>query len=236
MSGYDSALTIFSPNGELLQVDYAAAAVKMGMCTIAIKCADCVLYGVVKSQGNKLQISKTVQKIHQIDNNICTAFSGLNADARVLMNQVRIEAQSYRLNYEDDPSIEYMARYVSKILQKYTQKGGSRPFGLSMYISGMTLDGQPKLFQLTPSGSIASWKANAIGKGSEGVNELLKKNYDDNMTRENGLALMARCLFEVIDNPTANSEIAIIDRNGTKYLSDDDRKLLCTKVEEENKK
>jgi 20S proteasome subunit alpha 4 len=155
--GYDSAITIFSPSGELLQVDYAAAAVKLGQCTIAIRCADCVLYGVVKSGASKLQIPGTINKIHKLDRNITTAFAGLNADARVLMNQARVEAQSYKLNYEDDPTIEYMAKHISTTLQKYTQKGGARPFGLSMYVAGMSTSGNKKFYFQNPKSLISDF-------------------------------------------------------------------------------
>merc|ERR1711972_262413 len=135
------------------------------------------------------------------------------------MNQARVEAQSYKLNYDDDPSIEYMAKYIASIFQKMTQTGGTRPFGVGMFISGMSKqDGKPKLFQVLPAGMVTGYKANCIGKGSESVVEKLKAKYKDNMTNEEGKKLMMRCLFEVIDNPKLNGEIAVIDNNGVTYV------------------
>lgn len=131
--------------------------------TAAVKTKDGVVFAVEKRGFKKLVDASSIKKIHQIDSHICTAFSGLNSDGRILVNKARVEAQSYKLNYDVDPSIEYMSRYISKFVQKYTQKGGARPFGLSMFVAGMQEGEDAGLFMIEPSGMITSWKAHAIG-------------------------------------------------------------------------
>src|SRR5438105_200542 len=98
---YDSPITIFSPNGNLLQIEYSMEAVNMGQCSAAVKCKDGVVFAVEKKSFKKLQDSSSIKKIHLIDENICAAFSGLNSDGRILVNNARLKAQSYRLDYED---------------------------------------------------------------------------------------------------------------------------------------
>jgi len=155
-----------------------------------------------------------VRKLCKLDSHISLAFAGLTADARVLVNKARIECQSYRLSVEDACTVEYMARFIAKIQQKFTQRGGRRPFGISTLISGFDADGTPHLYQTSPSGTYSEWKAESIGKSEKTVKEFLEKNYADgaenNLSEKDTVRLAVQALLEVVESGAKNIDIAIM--------------------------
>mmetsp|Transcript_4081 Transcript_4081/g.5981 ORF Transcript_4081/g.5981 Transcript_4081/m.5981 type:complete len:249 (+) Transcript_4081:45-791(+) len=212
---YDRAITVFSPDGKLFQIDYAFEAVKLGSAVVAVRGADCVVIGVERKSIAKLQDPRTIRKIVKLDATTTLAFAGLTADARVLIEKIRIECQSYRLTCEDAPSLEYIARFIAGTQQRYTQRGGVRPFGVSSILAGFGKDGKPQIFQIDPSGTYFSWKANAIGgKNAKGMREFLEKEWTEGLDEQAALKLTTKSLLEVVDSGSKNMELVVV-RQGT---------------------
>jgi len=233
MAGYDRAITVFSPDGHLIQVEYAIEAVKKGSTTIGVRGKDHIVLAVEKRGVPKLQDPRTIRKILTVDDSMCLAFAGLQADARVLVDMVRIECQSFRLNNEDAPSVKYVARYTAGKMQKYTHRGGVRPFGISTLICGFENDGSPALYQTDAAGTFHSWKARSIGGNSKAVTEFLEANYEDDMSKDAILDLAINALKEVTDATSKSIEVVVVGR-GTAPISLTETELdaLLTKLEQ----
>merc|ERR1712168_667232 len=235
-SRYDRAITIFSPDGHLFQVEYAQEAVKKGSTAVGVRGKDLVVLGVEKKAVAKLQEDRRLRKIALLDEHVAMAFAGLTADARILINRARVECQSHKLTVEDPVTIEYITRYIASLKQKYTQSNGRRPFGLSALIVGFDYDGTPRLYQTDPSGTYHEWKANAIGRSSKTAQEFLEKNYNDEEIEsdEYVIKLALKGLLEVVQTGSKNVELAVMKRGGgMKLLETDEVAKYVAEIEKE---
>lgn len=187
---------------------------------------------VEKNAVDKLQDPRTIRKIQRVDSHLMTTFAGLQADARLLIDKVRLECQSFRFNYEDEPSIEYVARFMAETQQKATQKGGVRPYGISMFLTGFQ-DGKPCLYQTEPSGALSQWKASAVGKKQKEIVEYLEKNYEEGLDQAACVHLAIETLLEVVES-AKNMEICVVKAgNVTESVPEDAIQAIVDKINQE---
>ena len=197
MMGYDRAITMFSPDGRLLQVEYAKKTVRQGSTAIGMVCSDGVLLVADKRVVDTLIVPESVEKIWQIDDNIGAAASGILSDARVLIDRAQLKAQQHRVTYDSEIDTLTIVKDICDLKQICTQSGGRRPFGVSILVVGID-DHAPKLFETDPIGIYFQYKATAIGEGEVEVEEILHSEYKQDMSIEEGLKLSLKALKKVL--------------------------------------
>ena len=198
MMGYDRAITMFSPDGRLLQVEYAKKTVRQGSTAIGIACSDGVVLVTDKRIVDKLVVPKSVEKIWQVDEHMGATASGIISDARVLIERSQLLAQQHRVTYDAPMDIVSIVRDIGNIKQMTTQSGGLRPFGVSILVAGVDSSGI-KLFETDPTGIYFQYKATVIGEAEPEVEEILYKEYKESMTMEDGFKLAIKALKKSLD-------------------------------------
>lgn len=229
---YDRGITVFSPDGRLFQVEYAREAVKKGSTTIGLKYKDGVALIVDKRSASRLLEPKSTEKIHDIDDYIGCATSGLVADARVLVDEARKQAQIHRVNFGENIGVEMLVKKVCDHKQNFTQYGGVRPFGTALLVAG-TDDLGAHLFETDPSGALVAYKATGIGSGRPAVMDIFEKEYNDDMTFDEAMSLGLKALNAAIeDKPKAESVEIGIAEIGKKFrrLPEEDVAALIEKM------
>lgn len=205
---YDRAITVFSPDGRLFQVEYASETVKRGATVLGIASPEAVVLAAEERATSKLQDPSFMWKIFQIDEHVGAAVAGLSCDAHILVDQARIYAQSNRLLYDEPIDVEILTRRIGEIKQLYTQHAGVRPFGISILFGGVDRKGS-RIFWTDPSGAYLAYKAWAIGAGGDTANEILETEYKDSITLDESVVLALKCMSKVLEEKIDAQKIRI---------------------------
>ena len=191
--GYDRAITVFSPDGRLYQVEYAIETVRRGTIAVGIKSKDGIVIAV-EEKPRKLQISDVAQKIFQVDDHVGLAAAGYIPDARSQVDNARFFSQSNKLIYDEPVEVETIAKHLADQSQQYTQYAGVRPFGVSLIIGGV-VNNNPELYLTDPSGTYISYEAIAIGSDSDKVTDFLEKTYTNDLSLDDAGALAVAAIY-----------------------------------------
>ena len=213
---YDRAITVFSPDGRLFQVEYAREAVKRGTTTVGLKFKNGVALIVDKRITSRLIEPASIEKIFRIDEHIGCATSGLVADARALVERARVEAQVNRITYGKKIQVKALTRKLCDFKQTYTQYGGVRPFGTALLIGGVDNTGI-RLFATDPSGAMMEYKATAEGEGRDLAIEYFEKNYKEGMSMNDAIKMGIEAIKYAKKVKKIEAEIAVIDKRKFRF-------------------
>lgn len=213
--GYDRTATMFSPEGTILQVEYAQKTVRLGSSSIGMICSDGVFIIADKRNEDKLIQQRSASKIFEIDSHLISSAAGIVSDARILIEKAQVLAQQHRVTYDGPIEPELVIKEVSNIMQQFTQYGGARPFGVSIMMAGIN-EKKPELYSNDITGNYLLYNANAIGENEDKIKEKLRERYKEGLTIKKGVKLALDILKEVQEKKFNENrfELAYVKNDG----------------------
>ena len=203
--GYDRAITVFSPDGRLYQVEYAIETVRRGTIAVGVKTKEGIVIAV-EEKPRKLQITDVAQKLFQIDDHVGVAAAGYIPDARSQVDNARFFSQSNKMIYDEAVEVETIAKHLADQCQQFTQYAGVRPFGVALILGGV-VNNNAQLYLTDPSGTYISYDAIAIGSGSDQVTDFLEKTYKKELSLDDASALASAAIYLSSDDKEGTSHI-----------------------------
>ena len=148
----------------MFQVEYSLEAIKLGSTAIGVSSespsgqlllknesqvatGDGVVLGVEKRVTSTLLETSSVEKIVEIDRHIGCAMSGLQADARSLIEHARVESQNHAFHYNEPLRVESCTQAICDLALRFGEGADgeesimSRPFGVALLIAGYDENG-----------------------------------------------------------------------------------------------
>jgi proteasome alpha subunit len=215
--GYDRTSTMFSPEGHLLQVEYAEKTVRLGSSSIGMVCSDGVFIIADRKTEDKLIVKDSANKIYEIDAHILASAAGIVSDSRILIEKAQLLCQQHRVTYDSPIEPELVIKEIANMKQQFTQYGGARPFGVSIMIAGLN-GKKPEIYTSDVTGNYFSYYANAIGENDEKIKEELREKYKQSMTIKQGVKLSLEIIEKVQGNKfnLKRCELVYIEKENVK--------------------
>ena len=196
--GYDRVATMFSPEGHLLQVEYAEKTVRLGSASIGLVCKDGIVIVADRRIRDKLIAPESANKISEIDEHIIATAAGILSDARMLVDNAQVLAQQNRVTFNSPIEPISVIRMIADKKQMFTQYGGARPFGVAVMLAGVN-KGRANLYTSDVTGNYFSYRANAIGEHDEKIKEILRSDFKDEMTIEEGIKFCLKIFKDLLE-------------------------------------
>jgi len=237
---YDSRTTTFSPEGRLFQVEYAMEAISQAGAAVGIITRSGVTIAAERRILSKLLESSEKEKIYYINEHIAVAVAGISSDANILLNYARVVAQQHLFTYGELIPVEQLVQALCDQKQGYTQFGGLRPYGVSFLIGGWDKEFGFQLYQSDPAGNYTAWKATAIGSNAQSAHALLKSEFVETLSCEEGRELILKILRKSMDKTQLTPEnIEMLEVSNDSYsqkvmirtLTRDEINAACARID-----
>eukprot|EP00919_Chromeraceae_sp_WS-2016_P034105 GHVR01080847.1.p1 GENE.GHVR01080847.1~~GHVR01080847.1.p1 ORF type:complete len:251 (+),score=64.26 GHVR01080847.1:47-799(+) len=198
-SGYDLSVSTFSPDGRVFQVEYASKAVENSGTCMGVVCKDGVVMGVENFLMSKMLIPGTNKRIYAVDKHIGISIAGLVADARVLVERARVEAENYAEIFGVPIPPRLLTERLAMFVHMFTLYWSVRPFGCSVLVGGNCPTKGPELYCVEPAGLHGKYFGYALGKAQAAAKTEIEKLNSKEMTCVDAIYHVCRIIHQVHD-------------------------------------
>jgi proteasome beta subunit len=207
------------------QNNIASQLVLKGTTTIGVVCRD----GVILASDTRVTMGfyvahKFGKKVYKIDDHLGMTIAGTVADAQRVVDILTANAQLYKINMNRPMPVSAAARLVANLLfsARYL------PLATQVLVGGVD-DTGPHVYNLDPYGSLTEEKSVSTGSGSPIAYGILEDNYREGMSIAELLPIIVRAVNAAMKRDVASGDsynITIIDKNGYRELSEDEKRVL----------
>jgi len=184
----------YGPEGRLVLVDSALEAVRRGSTTIGIKTPS---FALLASHIKPVRpLIDPAEKIFAIDGHVGATGSGYIGDILQLIEELRMEAQKHRLNFESPIDVGSLAKHLGSFLHNYTIYA-VRPQAASVIVAGIDQMGL-QLYQVDPSGTFMRGSGFAIGQSSDVAIDVVQREYSADMSVEQAVTLSNKAIEKAL--------------------------------------
>lgn len=219
---FDTNPNTYSTEGRIYQIEYAMKAMNHGVTTLAITTDDSVIVISEKKITNKLQINKSLTKHYKIDEHIAISYSGISADANVLIEKSREYMANFLFKYNQKSSTVGLLKKLCEQSLQFSEGDSSnrifsRPFGASILVA--SYENKPILYLVDPSGSYNQFRAKSIGNASQLIDVELSAILKQNLSNDDTVVYLLRTLKETMKETISdqNVEIMIVNQSGIHF-------------------
>lgn len=191
-------------------------AMKSGTTICGIQLKDAVILAAdTRATEGPMVADKNCEKLHYISNNIFCAGAGTAADLEHTTQLMESQMELLRMATNTQPRVCTVVRRLSSMLFKYQGY-----IGCALVLGGVDHTGA-HLYQIYPHGSTDCLPFTSMGSGSLAAMAILESEYRDNMTIEEGKALVAKAIRAGIFNDLGsggNIDVCVIQKDGGKIF------------------
>jgi len=192
------------------------AAMKSGTTICGIQLKDAVVLAAdTRATEGPMVADKNCEKLHFIANNVYCAGAGTAADLEHTTQLMESQMELLRLATNTQPRVCTVVRRLSTMLYKHQGY-----IGCALVLGGVDING-PHLYQIYPHGSTDMLPFTTMGSGSLAAMSILESEYREDLTIEEGKALVAKAIRAGIFNDLGsggNIDVCVIQKDGGKIF------------------